>query len=143
MTTGTEEVHGQGHAGHHVAGAQKRLNTTMKPTLWVMRMVSDAAEGVQELKKCMGKGMLGTMWMGMWQETEVAAKVLHELPFLVPDINVMSIMEEEVCSHEPFKDLNLLAVCRRGARVTREGEKKDSGRSRCCMSCLCWRPTSP
>ena len=65
-------------------------------------MVPDSSEGVQELKKCMGKGMLGTMWMGMWQETEVAAKVLHELPFLVPDLSIMSIMEEEVCFHEPW-----------------------------------------
>ena len=121
----------------------ERVKMTMTSKLWMNCMVFDAAERPQELKKCMGKGMLGTMWMGMWQETEVAAKVLHELPFLVPDINVMSIMEEEVCFHEPFKDLNLLAVCRRGARVTREGKKKDSGRSRCCMSCLSWRPTSP
>ena len=52
--------------------------------------------GEQELKRCMGKGLLGTMWMGMWQETEVAAKVLHELPFLVPDMSRMQVMEEEV-----------------------------------------------
>ena len=33
---------------------------------------------------------------GRGQETEVAAKVLAELPFLVAGENVMSVMEEEV-----------------------------------------------
>ena len=53
---------------------------------------------LQELKQCLGSGSLGTMWLGVWQETEVAARVLSKITSFVAPENILSVMETEVRS---------------------------------------------
>lgn len=45
--------------------------------------------------------MLGTMWRGVWQETEVAARVLSKITEFIKPEDLRSVMETEVCPSLP------------------------------------------
>ena len=44
--------------------------------------------------------MLGTMWRGIWRETEVAARVLSRIADFVKPEELRSVMEAEVSGHQ-------------------------------------------
>ena len=53
-------------------------------------------EAPQELKQRLSSNALGTMWQAVWQETEVAARVLSNLGAFVAAGDIRAVVEREV-----------------------------------------------